>query len=414
MGCCCCHFEAMSRDEHVQAESELLDYGIRWWVSTHPAAAEVTWKSMDVPISSKDFIHTIEYTTSIADQSSLPPLVLIHGFGFGAALYYAAAPALAEKWGGRVLSLDLLGCSLSTRPTWPHRYGHRCPLETAEAYWVDAIEAWRASLGLETMVLVGHSIGGYISAAYAERHPERISRLVLASPAGVPPPPTALAEAQSKAPLALKLVRAAFARGWSPFVLSKDLGMGRRMLSNYMERRFGDGLPWIPKRELVSYLTGVWCRAPKSAGGYMATALLTFGGIIPEGSQGEFVYARAPLADRLLALAKVLPRLSLIYGEFDWMFWRNAADMRRRQPSSAGELIDVLRVAQATHQLMIDNPMGFVDAVLATGSQATANAMPIGAGFGRHYGAKAKIFERASGVKLPQDEDYITIWAPGQ
>ena len=38
------------------------------------------------------------------------------------------------------------------------RYGHRCPLDKAEGYFVDAIEAWRAQLGLERMALLGHSI----------------------------------------------------------------------------------------------------------------------------------------------------------------------------------------------------------------------------------------------------------------
>ena len=140
----------------------------------------------------------------------------------------AGAPALAQEWPGRIFSLDEPGCGLSSRPPWPHPHGHWCPLERAEAYFVDAIETWREALGLETMVLVGHSIGGYIAAAYAERHPERIARLILASPAGVPTPPAGLAEAQAKAPVLLKVVRSLFARGWSPFLISKNFGIGRR------------------------------------------------------------------------------------------------------------------------------------------------------------------------------------------
>ena len=127
-------------------------------------------------------------------------------------------------------------------------------------------------------------------------------------------------------------------------------------------------------------------------------------------AQGEFVYARRPLADRLLSLAERVPRLSCIYGEFDWMFWRNAADVRARQQPGVPP-IDVWRVAQATHQQMIDNPLGFVDAVLATSGPSS---IPVGAGFGRMYGARAKIFERPSGRALPQDTDYITIWADCQ
>jgi pimeloyl-ACP methyl ester carboxylesterase len=52
-------------------------------------------------------------------------------------------------------------------------------------------------LGLDRIVLTGHSLGGYLAAAYAVEHGDRISRLVLASPFGVDVPghpPTNLGE----------------------------------------------------------------------------------------------------------------------------------------------------------------------------------------------------------------------------
>ena len=39
------------------------------------------------------------------------------------------------------------------------------------------------------MTLVGHSLGAYLSVVYALRWPERVERLVLLSPAGVPRDP---------------------------------------------------------------------------------------------------------------------------------------------------------------------------------------------------------------------------------
>ena len=94
-------------------------------------------------------------------------------------------------------------------------------------------------------------------------------------------------------------------------------------------------------------------------------------------------------------------------GEYDWMFWSNAADVKARLPEGSPQM-DVWRVAQATHQQMIDNPIGFADAVLATGTKQS-NAVPVGAGFGASHGAKAKVWVRQN--PLPQDTDHITVWA---
>jgi cardiolipin-specific phospholipase len=41
------------------------------------------------------------------------------------------------------------------------------------------------------MTLIGHSLGGYLSTAYALRYPSRVDRLVLLSPAGIPENPYA-------------------------------------------------------------------------------------------------------------------------------------------------------------------------------------------------------------------------------
>lgn len=41
---------------------------------------------------------------------------------------------------------------------------------------------------IDKMVLSGHSFGGYVAVAYTERYPERVDRLILLSPFGVPNP----------------------------------------------------------------------------------------------------------------------------------------------------------------------------------------------------------------------------------
>lgn len=36
-----------------------------------------------------------------------------------------------------------------------------------------ALEEWREKVGLEEMVLLGHNLGGYLSAAYTLKYPHR-------------------------------------------------------------------------------------------------------------------------------------------------------------------------------------------------------------------------------------------------
>lgn len=75
-------------------------------------------------------------------------------------------------------------------------------------------------------------LGGYLTAAYALRHPERVSRLILLSPAGIPRNPTApnpqqdaeleaAAEATQEPPerqsLFRKFATFGWEAGWSPF-----------------------------------------------------------------------------------------------------------------------------------------------------------------------------------------------------
>lgn len=56
----------------------------------------------------------------------------------------------------------------------------------AEHFFLSSLEAWRQSVGVEKMILVGHSLGGYLASAYTVRYPEHVSGLILVSPAGVP------------------------------------------------------------------------------------------------------------------------------------------------------------------------------------------------------------------------------------
>jgi proline iminopeptidase len=57
----------------------------------------------------------------------------------------------------------------------PLKAGQSCTV----ADQIDDLEALRAHLGYEKIDLLGHSWGGFLSMAYAARHPERIAHLIL-------------------------------------------------------------------------------------------------------------------------------------------------------------------------------------------------------------------------------------------
>jgi pimeloyl-ACP methyl ester carboxylesterase len=96
------------------------------------------------------------------------PLLLLHGFGNEAHIWDDFAPAVAPFYG--TLALDHRGHGDSA---WDpqRRYEH-------DAMVAD-VEAVTGSLGIERMVIVGHSLGGRIATLFAGRHPERMAGLVL-------------------------------------------------------------------------------------------------------------------------------------------------------------------------------------------------------------------------------------------
>lgn len=105
------------------------------------------------------------------------PIVLLHGFGGGVGLWSLNLDQLSVD--RPVYALDLPGFARSSRPQFSAN-----PSEV-EQQFVDMIEEWRKEIGLnEPFILLGHSFGGFLSAAYAIRYPTYIKQLVLVDPWG--------------------------------------------------------------------------------------------------------------------------------------------------------------------------------------------------------------------------------------
>jgi pimeloyl-ACP methyl ester carboxylesterase len=101
-------------------------------------------------------------TVKLGD-SSLPKLVMIHGYGSGSGLFYKMLKQLSQKF--HIYMLDMLGMAGSSRPDFNALTSKECV-----DFFTESIEEWRQSLALEKFYLLGHSFGGYISGLYAVKY----------------------------------------------------------------------------------------------------------------------------------------------------------------------------------------------------------------------------------------------------
>lgn len=131
------------------------------------------------------------------------PQLLVHGLGGSAVTWAEVMTGLTKH--GPVVAVDLPGFG-RTAPT------RHDPL-TVRGY-VDFVIDVADALGWDTFALHGNSMGGLVGTVLAARHPDRVSRLVLVSPALPPRVPVGLlvpsrATVQGMAPIALSTLTAA-------------------------------------------------------------------------------------------------------------------------------------------------------------------------------------------------------------
>jgi pimeloyl-ACP methyl ester carboxylesterase len=97
-----------------------------------------------------------------------PAVILIHGFGGSTFTWRDNLQAIADA-GFYALALDLPPFGLSDKNP---------DLDYSRSWMADMVAGLMDELNIETATIVGHSMGGSVTAQFAVRHPERVDKLV--------------------------------------------------------------------------------------------------------------------------------------------------------------------------------------------------------------------------------------------
>jgi len=119
-----------------------------------------------------DVVQVRDVRTHLQRGGRGSPLLVLHP-EFTAHTWAPYHDALAARF--HVLAPDHPGFGSSQRPAWLES------IDDLVFHYVDLLD----HLEIARVSIVGTSLGGWIGAAFAVAHPERVERLVLAAPAGI-------------------------------------------------------------------------------------------------------------------------------------------------------------------------------------------------------------------------------------
>ncbi|XP_057291307.1 1-acylglycerol-3-phosphate O-acyltransferase ABHD5-like [Hydractinia symbiolongicarpus] len=277
-------------------------------------------------------------TIKVGKHSDRIPLVLLHGFAGGLGFWTLNLDSLSQKQ--NVYAIDILGFGRSSRPKFSAD-----PSE-AEAVFTKSLEEWRIEIGLEDFILVGHSFGGYLAAAYTLSHPKRVKHLILVDPWGFPEVPEPGDEPIQIPGFVKLLVNAITSFNLLAVIRAAGpLGPGlvkraRSDLKLKFERIYGEG-----DARIMDYI--YHCNAQDPSG---ETAFMNMADINP------FPYAKNPMITRL---KDIQTSISLFYGEKSWM--ELISDFNSLV--NVHEDITVEELKGASHHVYADNSDEFNEAV---------------------------------------------------
>jgi len=234
--------------------------------------------------------------------------------------------------------IDLIGFGRSSRPQFS-----KDPVE-AEGQHVEAIEAWRKEVGLEQFVLMGHSMGGFISTSYALRYPERVKCLTCVDPWGFPHKPDQVDQVLPvNRSLTLKAVTT-IGQVINPLALLRASGpFGQKLFTKARPDLIAkfEALNQDGKASVAEYI--YHSNAQNPTGEEAFRTMMDF-----------FGWAKNPIHARLHEMKADLP-LTIIYGGQSWLKRIPDATIKEIKPQNT----EIHIVEGAGHHVYADNQSAF-------------------------------------------------------
>ncbi|KAL6468101.1 hypothetical protein MHYP_G00237780 [Metynnis hypsauchen] len=347
----------------MQDESELEPNSGNWswWPSWRPTSMSLlksaeakilaciqneVW-SRFVTLPNQNRIWTLTVTNRTArrpsDQASQTPLVMVHGFGGGVGLWIRNLDSLSRS--RPVYAFDLLGFGRSSRPSFPS------DASLAEEQFISSIEQWRQTLGLERMILLGHSLGGYLATSYSIQYPERVSHLILVDPWGFQERPKPQPEGSSsqvsevKRPGPPRWVKAvaSVVTLFNPLAIIRAAGPWGPGLVNRFRPDFKSKFEDLfDDNTMTEYLYHCNAQTPSGEVGFRAMS-------------ESLGWAKRPMVQRVNLLPPSLP-VSMLYGARSWVdssTGKHVAQIRGQSPTR------VVLIDDASHHVYADQPEEF-------------------------------------------------------
>ncbi|KAL7408869.1 Alpha/Beta hydrolase protein [Mrakia frigida] len=323
--------------------------------------------------------------------------ILLHGYALGGGFFwknFETFGQIAAKTGRRAFILDWMGMGLSSRPS-PKVFSKSHPSDAAraaaaESFFLEPLLEFFDIKKISTAQLVGHSLGGYLTLAFALRFPTRVSNMILLSPAGIPsyPESSSKSKVDGKLEQALemeigmgspsgseedsddddepststgprkiqtfkgptgdsgKLMKKFYSWMWesnmSPLEVVRMMGpFGQLLLGKYSTHRFSS-LPSSDDRYDLSYYLANLIALPGS-GEYSVASLLRPG-----------AFARSPLLGRVSSLGSDIG-VVFAYGDKDWMDEEGGREAVKAMKKAGNRKGSVFVCPEAGHHLYMDN-----------------------------------------------------------